>query len=441
MQVEIPVARLDIIGCGAGTTAPPPNVRFLPAMNDIRPHLRRAWVFSMSSRTEACPNVILEAMACGLPVAATRVGGIPEFVEDDRTGLLVPPGDPKALSTALIALLRNRELRQSMGRAGRQRALSEFGLSRMVRQTEMVLREVAQRKTTWTATADGKIPLELPLRPETRAAPSIERSVERGKFRPDRSLSKVTNATLPIYLPPAERASGAAALICPGGGYAGVTIDKEGHDVARWLTSIGIAGLVLKYRLPRGIVMPGEIPWPLQDITRALAVTRDHAAEWCIDPARIGVIGFSAGGHMAAFASETDPDLAFAVLVYPVISMERDLTHKGSRLCLLGRRPAPEIVERYSFEQHASARTAPALLVHARDDDVVNFENATRYADALRRAGAFHELVLYERGGHGFGLGVRGGEAAEWPLRCQQWLRAQGILSNSPQLAAARTAS
>ena len=431
VQADIPAARLEIVGNGPGAAPASQNVRFVPGTADIRPHLNRAWAFALSSRSEASPNVILEAMASGLLVVAPRVGGIPELVEDKRTGLLVPPGDPKALSQALIRVLRDGELRQAMGRAGRERALAAFGIPRMVRETETVLREVAQRGTTWTATADGRIPLEIPLLPKTENPPAAEESVERGKYRPDRSLKNVANATLTVYLPPADRASGAAAVICPGGGYAAVTIDKEGHDVARWLTTQGIAGLVLKYRLPPGRLQRDETPWPLQDIEQALRLVRERAEEWHIDPRRVGAIGFSAGGHMVAFASNTDPDLAFAVLVYPVISMEQNLTHKGSRLRLLGPQPTPETVERYSFDKRVSAQTAPTLLVHARDDDVVDFENAVRYAEALRIADVPYEFLLYERGGHGFGLGTEAGAVAEWPVRLRDWLRGQGIVGPS----------
>ena len=430
VQAEIPDVRLEIIGNGRGVATAAPNVRFVPGTQDIRPNLRRAWVFALSSRSEASPNVILEAMASGLPVVAPRVGGIPELVEDERTGLLVPPGDPEALSQALTTLLRDDARRQVMGWAGRGRALAEFGIPRMVRKTETVLREVTQRGTTWTATADGRIPPELPLWPDAGKPGVPEQRVERGKFRPDRSLRNVTNATLTVYLPSAERASGAAAVICPGGGYAAVTIDKEGHDVARWLTTQGIAGVVLKYRLPPGTLTPDEIPWPLQDIAQALRLVRDRANEWHIDPQRVGALGFSAGGHMAGFASHTDRDLAFAVLVYPVISMEQNLAHKGSRLRLLGPQPAPEIVERYSLDRHVSAQTAPTLLVHARDDNVVDVENSVRYAEALRLAGVRHEFLLYERGGHGFGLGVQGGAVADWTSRLQEWLRTRGIVAD-----------
>jgi glycosyltransferase involved in cell wall biosynthesis/acetyl esterase/lipase len=427
-QSQIPTARLEIIGNGPVAIAQTSNVRVLRASVDVTAHLRRAWVFTLASRSEASPNVILEAMACGLAVVATRVGGIPELVDHNRTGLLVPPSDPVGLSAALTNLLRDKALRKSLGQAGRQRALSEFALPGKVRQTEIVLREVAQRGTRWTATLDGKVPLELELWPELRKVASPDKIVERGKFRPDRSLRSVTSATLTVYLPPSEHASGAAMIICPGGGYASITIDKEGHDVARWLTTLGIAGLVLKYRLPRADIKTDEKPWPLQDVLHALRLARDHATKWRINPRRLGVIGFSAGGHMAAYASSVDRELAFAVLVYPVISMDLKLTHKGSRLCLLGARPSREITERYSLEQHVAPQTCPTFLVHARNDDVVNVANSIRYADVLRQAGVPHELVLYDHGGHGFGLGASDRILAQWPGRCIEWLRAQGLI-------------
>jgi acetyl esterase/lipase len=131
---------------------------------------------------------------------------------------------------------------------------------------------------------------------------------------------------------------------------------------------------------------------------------------------------------MAAYASNVDRQLAFAVLVYPVISMEWKLTHKGSRLRLLGVRSSLELTERYSLEKNLARQTCPTFLVHARDDDVVNVANSVRYADALRRAGVPHELLLYEHGGHGFGLGANDRKLAEWPIRCMNWLQARGLI-------------
>ena len=238
--------------------------------------------------------------------------------------------------------------------------------------------------------------------------------------------TNVSVATLTVHLPPAECATGVAMVICPGGGYAALSIDKEGHDVARWFAIRGVAGLVLKYRLPSADGEVTDSPWPMQDIKRALQMAREHAAAWQIDPQRLGVMGFSAGGHMAAAASIAERSVAFAIPVYPVISMKPDLTHRGSRLRLLGRHPAPGVVERFSFEGQVSAETSPTFLVHARDDDVAKVENSVFYAEALRRAGVAHKFLLYEKAGHGFGLGL--GTAPAWPERLLEWLAAQAII-------------
>jgi glycosyltransferase involved in cell wall biosynthesis/dienelactone hydrolase len=399
-----PNARLEIIGDGPQSLPAAPNVTLVPATADVRSQLQRAWVFALSSASEASPNVILEAMATGLPVVATRVGGIPELVADGETGWLVPPRDPASLSAALTALLRDEPLRRRLGEAGRRRVLAEFSVARMAQATERVLLEVAQRGTNWTTTSDGRLPLEIPL----GTATGPDRFEERGRFRPDRSYRQIGTPTLTVFLPEAEHATGTAVVICPGGAYAGVSIDREGYEVARWLASLGVAGIVLKYRLTH----------PFEDAARAMEIVRQRAGEWQVNPQRIGLMGFSAGGHMAAATPA-----AFHVLVYPVVSMETELTHRGMRRQLLGRRPTAEQVARYSMERHVTAQTPPTLLVHARDDVVAPVGNSTCYAEALRRAGVPHELLLYERGGHGFGV------SGEWPARCITWLKAVGLLS------------
>ena len=420
VRAQIPTAQLDIIGSGPLTFALPPGTRILPGTEDIRAHLRRAWVFALASQSEASPNVILEAMATGLPVVATRVGGIPELVDAEVTGLLVPPRDPAAFAGALIGLLQDAARRKTMAEAGRQRVLHEFSLPEMVARTEKVFRDVAQIGSKWWSTDAGEMPVELPLWSDLRAPAVPEKMVERGRYAADRSLRDVSVPTLTTYLP--AQANGAAVIICPGGGYAALSIDKEGHDVARWLAARGVAGLVLKYRLPRPDLSGTATPWPLQDIAQALRLAREHATAWRIDPRRFGVMGFSAGGHMAAAASLADREVAFAILVYPVISMAPGITHQGSRRCLLGPQPSADMAERYSLERHVTAQVCPTLLVHARDDDVAKVDNSVLYADALQRAGVAHEFLCYDKGGHGFGLGLRGGAVAEWPERCLQWL-------------------
>lgn len=418
---EVPEACLDIIGEGRPPDAAPPNVRFLPATLDVRRALQEAWVFALASRSEASPNAVLEAMACGIPVVATRVGGVPELVEDQVGGLLVQPGDPVSLSEALVSLLRDGALRRRMGAASRARA-ERLDLQTMARRTEIVLREVAQMGTSWTLAADGSTPPEVHVQPSNGGSLPSEIVVERGRFRPDRSVRRVSVSTLTAFLPPPAECTGIAAVICPGGGYAGVTIDREGHEIGRWLASRGIAGLVLKYRLPEGVLKAEAPPHPIQDVRCALQEARARSGTWGFDAGRVGVMGFSAGGHMAAYAAATDPALAFAVMVYPVVSMESGITHSGSRRRLLGRRPSADAVERYSIERHVVAGSAPTLLVHAHDDDVVGIVHSERYADALARSGVSHECLFYGTGGHGFGLGAPGSDAAQWPERFLDWI-------------------
>lgn len=425
----MPSARLDIVGAGPLMPPTTPGLRVVPPNTDIRPHLRCAWVFALSSASEASPNAIAEAMACGLPVVATRVGGIPELVADGVTGQLVPPRDPVALAAALSALLRDADRRERLGAAGRRHVEAALSPAAIVRRTATVLLEVAQRGTGWTATGDGGIAPEIPLPARPAAGSGDERIVERGRCRPDRSIRQVAVPTLTLFLPDAGRAAGAAAVICPGGGYAGVTIDREGYDIARWLAAHGIAGLVLKYRLPRPDITGDGPPLPWRDLAAALRLARSRAAEWNIDPARIGAIGFSAGGHMVAAAGQSDiPGLAFAAVIYPVISMDEAVTHRGSRLRLLGRHPSAAVVERYSLERQVVPGAAPAFVVHAGDDTVVPAANSIRYAAALCAAGIPHRILLYDRGGHGFGLGAAGEAVSEWPEKFVAWLASRGLL-------------
>lgn len=269
-RLQIPEARLDVIGDGPVPEPCPPNVRFLRGTEDVLPRLQSAWVFALASGNEAAPDVLLEAMACALPVVATRVGGIPEVVEDGVTGALVEPRDPAAMSRALTDLLRNRERRRLLGEAGRKHAEARFGLADMVHATEAVLREVAEVGATWTTTATGETPPEIPLPPPPDAARSPEVVVERGRFRPDRSVRDVRSPTLTAFLPPQSLATGAAVIVCPGGGYAAITIDREGYEVGRWLASRGIAGLVLKYRIP-----PAAARW-----TTSRGLSRTSPGRW-----------------------------------------------------------------------------------------------------------------------------------------------------------------
>ncbi|MBN2315037.1 MAG: alpha/beta hydrolase [Sedimentisphaerales bacterium] len=248
--------------------------------------------------------------------------------------------------------------------------------------------------------------------------------------------------SLTLYLPAKDKANGAAVVVCPGGGYGHLAMDHEGHQIAEWLNSLGVAGFILKYRHSRSGAGYGH-PAPIQDAQRAIRMVRGHAKEWNVDPDRIGIIGFSAGGHLASSAgthfqtrySEAKdaidecscrPD--FMILGYPVISFTEWYTHKGSRNNLLGKNPAPELVENFSNEKQVTSETPPTFLFLADDDKGVPAENSVYFYLALRKADVPAELHIYEKGGHGFGPGKGKGACASWMPRCADWMKGRGIL-------------
>jgi len=251
--------------------------------------------------------------------------------------------------------------------------------------------------------------------------------------------------SLTIYLPADEKATGAAVVICPGGGYGFLAMDHEGHQVARWLNSLGVAGFILKYRHRNSGAGYGH-PAPLQDAQRAVGLVRSGAHKWGIDPNRIGILGFSAGGHLASSAgthfdhryndaedaidrTSCRPD--FMVLIYPVISFSKWCAHTGSRRNLLGADPDQELVHVLSNEKQVTPQTPPTFLVHANDDTGVPPENSIYFYLALRKAGIPAEMHIYEKGGHGFGLGKKDSPAASWPQRCADWMRDEGLLEKN----------
>lgn len=251
--------------------------------------------------------------------------------------------------------------------------------------------------------------------------------------------------SITIYLPPKEKATGAAVVICPGGGYGHLAIDHEGHQIARWLNSFGVAGFILKYRHRNSGAGYGH-PVPLMDAQRAISMVRARAAEFEVDPARIGILGFSAGGHLASTAAthfhtgRTDtadaidrvscrPD--FAVLVYPVISLTERFTHVGSRTNLLGRDGDAELIRQLSNELHVTPQTPPTFLLHTNEDTAVPAENSVYFYLALRKAKVPAELHIYEKGHHGVGLGAAAGAVGTWPRRCEEWMRGRGLLEKA----------
>jgi acetyl esterase/lipase len=259
---------------------------------------------------------------------------------------------------------------------------------------------------------------------------------DRADDRRNRWLTGVREPTISVHHADENSRSSTAVVVCPGGGYAGLAWDKEGHDTARWLNSLGITAVVLKYRLgDYGQPAPGD------DAQRAIATVRRHADQWHVAPDRIGILGYSAGGHVASTAGtrfagiEIDgrtvssrPD--FMILVYPVISMDAAITHGGSRANLLGENPSAELIREYSNDQQVTSETPPTFLVHSADDRAVPLENSLRMMRALEDAKVPVELALYEHGGHGFGLMAEPIPAADWPRRCEAWLHARGLLES-----------
>lgn len=245
-------------------------------------------------------------------------------------------------------------------------------------------------------------------------------------------ISQVITPTLRVFVP--EQPNGTSVIICAGGGYARLAISKESYKISEWLNSLGITAFVLKYRLPSDKIMKDKSIGPLQDAQEAVRYLRRHASKWNLNTDQIGIMGFSAGGHLAASLSTLYKDKVyevtdsisarpnFSVLVYPVISMSDEITHKGSRKNLLGKTPSKEAIQRFSTEKQVNASTPPAFLVHAMDDKAVVVENSIQYALALKENNIDTEVHLYQEGGHGFGMGYKG-TVQNWPQQCEAWLR------------------
>lgn len=251
-------------------------------------------------------------------------------------------------------------------------------------------------------------------------------------------ISNVSEPTLTVYSPAVDRPNGTAVIICPGGGYSYLSIDREGIQYANWLSTLGITPFVLKYRLKEY----GH-PAPLQDVLRAVRLIRSRSLEFQIDPTRIGVMGSSAGGHVAASAGtlfdepagRTGPALDdtsgrpdFLILMYPVITMDDPFAHTGSRKALLGTEPSPVWLKLLSLEKQVTNATPPTLLIHTQEDKSVPVENSILFYQALTKAGVPAEMYLFEHGTHGMGMKPGLGTASEWPKRAEEWLRNRGLL-------------
>jgi len=252
--------------------------------------------------------------------------------------------------------------------------------------------------------------------------------------------NNVVTPDLTVCLPDPATANGAAVLICPGGGYGTLAFDHEGNAIARWLNDNGIAGIILKYRLPSARIMVDKSTGPLQDAQEAMRVIRRNAASWKIDPGKVGVIGFSAGGHLASTISTHYADKVyevkdntsarpdFSLLIYPVITMDTVFTHRGTRNNLIGPDPTEKNVFRFSNEKQVNAETPPAFLVHSSDDNAVPVLNSISYYEALVRNKVVAELHIFQKGGHGYGLAPKGGTESSWPDLCLKWLKQTGMI-------------
>ena len=249
----------------------------------------------------------------------------------------------------------------------------------------------------------------------------------------------VINPTLQIYLPEKEISTGAAVVICPGGGYSVVVYNAEGVRTAKEFVKNGVAAFVLKYRLPNDTTMTDKKIGPLQDAQQAIKIVRENASKWGIDTNKIGIMGFSAGGHLASteathfntayIKNDNNTSLRpdFQILVYPVISMQDSLTHAGSKFNLLGENPSKEITDLFSNELQVNNETPPAYITQAGDDVVVDVDNSIEYYEALRHHNVPAEMHLYPKGNHGFVLFQ---PTHEWMKPIFNWMKRSKFIGN-----------
>jgi acetyl esterase/lipase len=272
---------------------------------------------------------------------------------------------------------------------------------------------------------EGAIPGEIP---------SENKEYVKGSF-----TFYVSRPELTVYLPENQAKARSAILICPGGGYSGVCTGYEGKEIALDMNQKGVVAFVLKYRLPSDRTCANKTIAPLQDAQRAMKIIRDNAEKWGVDPNNVGVIGFSAGGHLASTLGthyrksyvpneeETNLRPDFMMLVYPVISLSPQLTHGGSRDNLLGLNPTPELLDLYSNEKQVTDDTPPTFLIHATDDMVVPVENSLRFYEALKSKKVAVDMHLFSTGNHGFPLEPA---KSNWLMDAFQWMKEQGLIDD-----------
>lgn len=278
---------------------------------------------------------------------------------------------------------------------------------------------------------DGSIP---------NSKPYTTKEVWEPQDNGDTIVHFTSKPTLTIFLPDKSIATGAGVVICPGGGYWVTSIVKEGFAVARRFNEMGIAAFVLKYRMPNDSSMLDKKIGPLQDAQRAIQLVRMHAEEWNVDPAKTGIMGFSAGGHLASTAAThfqhsyienpnniiLRPD--FAILIYPVISFQDKIGHIGSRDQLIGKNPPQNLIDSFSNEMQVTAQTPPTFLVHATDDNTVPVMNSIAFYEALLKYKTPAEMHIYKAGGHGFGM-HNPTNKGDWMALCENWMDSMGWLA------------
>lgn len=236
-------------------------------------------------------------------------------------------------------------------------------------------------------------------------------------------LVNVSEARMYSYVVPASKANGVAVLICPGGGYGGLSTVYEGEKIARWFNELGVSAFVLYYRMPNT-----HYQIPLKDAQTAMKLIRENSKKWNIDKNKVGVIGFSAGGHLASTLGthsgcKTRPN--FMALIYPVITMKEDTTHSGTFLNLLGKNPSEKLIGKYSNELQVSRKTPPTFLIHSKDDNVVPIKNSELFYNALREKNVPAEIHIYENGGHGYSMKPSGVDSDHWTDALKLWLKNQ----------------
>lgn len=297
---------------------------------------------------------------------------------------------------------------------------------------------VALAISSWSAGhAQTIIPLYADAIPNSKPAAIEEKSETdtNGSIR----TRYVTNPTLTVFLPVKEKATGTAVIICPGGSYSHLSYTLEGTDAAKRFNEMGVAAFILKYRLPNDEIMIDKSTGPIMDAQRAIQLVRERAKELGVEKNRVGIMGFSAGGHLASTAGthfnkqylpgkkkgNLRPD--FMMLIYPVISFADSIANKGSKNNLLGSTPSEEIVKEYSNELRVTKKTPPTYLVHAEDDKTVPVQNMLLFATALQENKVPFDFYLYEKGGHGFGLNNKTSDV-KWMDLLEGWMRRNGWL-------------